>query len=174
MANANSDYMTWICCLYSFFVKMHKSGILGVESDLETPRNDESVFSKYPVTLNQPVLEFATDLLRLAVDIKVEPGDIKFYAETYLAHKTDLADAPVISLLHTIWLTVWAYSKFDNPRVACEFGRQAIPEKYRPTSKELYELLVEKNEQTFPANSSNGYIARLEKQAADYVASLVK
>jgi hypothetical protein len=112
-------------------------------------------------------------LLRISVDIHVEPEDIKFYSEMNLAHKTDLADAPVMLLLQTIWITVWAYSKYSNPRLACEFGRQAIPEKHRPTSKELYEFLDKINEKNFPAISRRGYGERMEKEAVEYVNSLV-
>ena len=141
LANA---HLAWLACLYAAGQKIRREGLMSIENDVEDPEHAESIFQRFPQTLQQPYLEFATDVMRMMVGGNLNVDEMKVYAEHYigglLADGGGSESAVDESLLRTIWLTLWALMSGYVPQIAGEFGRQAIPSKLKPKFIELEEL----------------------------------
>ena len=168
-------HRAWLACLYTIAAKIRREGLMSIECDVETPEHAESVFQRFPQVLARPYLEFATDVLRLMVGGNLNAEDMKVYADHYIAGlmaKGGVFSSSVDeSVLRTIWLTLWALMSGYAPQVACEFGRQAIPVKLKPTFAELEDLL----KKTRSASLQQGKPFReggLDEAADRFVASL--
>lgn len=58
-------YMDLLSLLYELFNKARKNGLLAIEEDIEDPKNSD-LFSRYPrITMEQPLLDFICDYLRI-------------------------------------------------------------------------------------------------------------
>lgn len=58
-------YMDLLSLLYELFNKARKNGLLAIEEDIETPGESE-IFSRYPrITMEQVLLDFICDYLRI-------------------------------------------------------------------------------------------------------------
>ena len=134
-----NDHLAWLACLDAAGQKIRREGLMSIENDVEVPDHAESIFQRFPQTLAQPYLEFATDVLRMMVGGNLNVDEMKVYAENYIGGLRDSAVDE--SLLRTIWLTLWALMCGYVPQIACEFGRQAIPSKLKPKFAELEGLL---------------------------------
>jgi flagellar motor component MotA len=140
-----SAHLAWLACLYAAGQKIRREGLMSIECDVEMPEHAESIFQRFPQTLEQPYLEFATDVLRMMVGGNLNADEMKVYAEHYigglLAKGGFFPSAVDESLLRTIWLTLWALMCGYAPQVASEFGRQAVPLKLKPKFVELEDQL---------------------------------
>ncbi len=109
---------------------------MSLESDVDDPLGERSMFRDFPQTLEEPYLEFASDLLRLAVGGNVNAAEVAVYVEHAIAGHIEEGQVN-IHLLKTIWLTLWASMSGYSPPESVEFGRQAIPVREKPKCLEL-------------------------------------
>ena len=138
-------HLAWLACLHVIHHKVRREGFLAIEMDVSEPNREGSLFSRFPHVRRQPYLGFATDILRLMLTGVQDPDELGVYAETAIASLTKgrLFRRADETLLRTIWLTLWSFAKGNSPSVTCEFGRQAIPVRMKPTADELEEWLRE-------------------------------
>ena len=140
-------HVAWLVCLYAVFSKIRREGLMSIEWHVESPEEEHSLFRSFPQTLEQPYLEFATDVLRMMVGGNLNADELKVYADHYIANlmTNDGASSGGVneSLLRTIWLSLWAATSGYAPQIAVEFGRQAVPTKLKPSFIELENLLRE-------------------------------
>ena len=138
-------HLAWLACLHVIHQKVRREGFLAIEMDVSDPNRESSLFSRFPHVRRQPYLGFATDILRLMLMGMQDPDELSVYAETAIASLTRgrLFRRADETLLRTIWLTLWSFAKGNAPFVTCEFGRQAIPARMKPTADELEEWLRE-------------------------------
>lgn len=145
--NLANAHVAWLACLYAVAQKIRREGLMSIECDVEMPEHAESIFQHFPQTQAQPYLEFATDVLRMMLGGNLNSDEMKVYAEHYigglLAKNSLLSSGVEESLLRTIWLTLWAVMCGYAPQVASEFGRQAVPLKFKPKFIELEDMLKE-------------------------------
>lgn len=144
--NEHSPYVAWLGCLNAIGHKIRREGLMAIEADVERPMSEDSPFAKFPLTLKQPYLEFACDILRLMLGGMLnQPELIDHYAENaFRANRRgwfwQRADE---NLLRLIAVTLRMLSDGHHPNVACEFGRQVIPASKRPVFNEIEEWLRE-------------------------------
>jgi chemotaxis protein MotA len=75
------DYVDLLKLLYDILVKIRKSGMLAIESDLEAPDKSE-LFSQYPrILADHHMIEFITDCLRLMVGGNLDPHELESLLE---------------------------------------------------------------------------------------------
>ena len=75
------DYVDLLKLLYDILVKIRKSGMLAIESDLEAPAKSE-LFSQYPrILADHHMVEFITDCLRLMVGGNLDPHELESLLE---------------------------------------------------------------------------------------------
>lgn len=132
----STPYMAWLVCLYFVLSKARKEGLMALEGDVEEPYGEKSMFKDFPQTLEEPYLEFATDLLRLAISGNLNATEVAVYVEHAIAGHVEEGQTN-IHLLKTIWLTLWASMSGYSPSSSVEFGRQAIPVREKPRCLEL-------------------------------------
>jgi len=126
-----TPYMAWLVCLFFVLSKARREGLMSLEGDVDDPQGDRSMFRDFPQTLEEPYLEFATDLLRLAVSGNLNAPEVSVYVEHAIAGHAEEGQVN-IHLLKTIWLTLWASMSRYAPASSLEFGRQAIPVRNKP------------------------------------------
>ncbi len=126
----------WLVCLFFVLSKTRREGLQSIEGDLDALNTQESMFRDFPQTLQAPYLEFATDVLRMAVAGNMNAEDLSVYAEHAIAGHA-VAGGADMQLLKTIWLTLWASLSGYAPHHAVEFGRQAVPVAIKPTHAAL-------------------------------------
>jgi len=131
-----TPYMAWLVCLYFVLSKARREGLMALEGDVDEPHGEQSLFRDFPQTLQEPYLEFATDLLRLAVSGHLNAEEVAVYVAHAIAGHAEEGQAN-LHLLKTIWLTLWASLSGYSPQSAVEFGRQAIPVRVKPTHTAL-------------------------------------
>ena len=87
------DYRTLLKLLHDVLQKIRKEGLLGIESDVERPR-DSKLFQKYPNMLaDHHLMEFITDCLRLIAGGNMNPHELESLLEYELeAHHRDAHD----------------------------------------------------------------------------------
>lgn len=138
-------HLAWLACLHQVLAQVRHDGLMSIEGDVDNPEHEASVFYPFPQTLEQPYLGFATDILRMMVSGNLNADELQVYVDHAIAgHSKGLGFVRTdSSLLRTIWLTLWASLKGYAPVVACEYGRQAMPVKLKPTFGELDDLLRE-------------------------------
>lgn len=107
---------------------------MAIEMDVEFPEREDSIFSRYPLVLKQPYLDFARDMLRLMLGGMFESKDLDLYSRGAIDGMTRRrwfrkADRSILEMI-AVTLRMAAYG--NGPRVACEFGRQAIPAVKKP------------------------------------------
>ena len=74
-------YVTLLQLMYDILVKMRKEGVMGIERDLEAPR-ESPLFKKYPHLLaDHHMVEFITDCLRLIVGGNLDPQELESLLE---------------------------------------------------------------------------------------------
>ncbi len=141
-----SAHVAWLACLYLLLHKIHTEGSLSIEGDIESAEHPDSIFQKFPQTAARPYREFACDVLRMILMGDVDVAEMQVYVDHYIGGL--MAKEGVFSgagadesLLRTIWIPLWALMKGNAPQTACEFGRQAIPVKIKPSFIELETLL---------------------------------
>ena len=126
----------WLVCLFFVLSKTRREGLQSIEGDLDALKTEESLFRNFPQTMQAPYLEFATDVLRMAVAGNMNTEDLSVYAEHAIAGHA-VAGGADLQILKTIWLTLWASLSGYAPHHAVEFGRQAVPVAIKPTHAEL-------------------------------------
>ena len=140
-----NTHIAWLICLYRVLQKARKEGLIAIESDVEEPQAS-LLFQRFPQVHAGPYLEFATDVLRLMVGGNLNAHEMITYADHYIAgltaprRRTGLWHKPDASLLRAIWQMIWACMCGYNPATAVEFGRQAIPVRFKPGFLELETL----------------------------------
>ncbi len=135
-------YTDWLVMLFLVLAKVRREGLMAIESDVDSPETEGSIFGSMPQTSQQPYLEFATDVLRLMVGGNLNAGEMQVYADHAIAGYVESGVADTC-LLKTIWLTLWASMNGYAPQVAIQFGRQAIPVPYKPSFFALEEKIKE-------------------------------
>jgi chemotaxis protein MotA len=76
-----ADYVDLLKLLYDILVKIRKSGMLAVESDIDAPDKSE-LFSQYPrILADHHMMEFITDCLRLMVGGNLDPHELESLLE---------------------------------------------------------------------------------------------
>ena len=126
-----TPYMAWLVCIYFVLSKARREGLMSLEGDVDEPYGDQSIFKDFPQTLEEPYLEFATDLLRMTVSGNLNAAEVAVYVEHAIAGHAEEGQAN-IHLLKTIWLALWASMSGYSPHASVEFGRQAIPVRDKP------------------------------------------
>lgn len=166
-----SPHVAWLACLYSVLSKVRREGLMAIEMDVEFPEREESIFSRYPLVLKQPYLDFARDILRLMVGGTLESKDLDRYCRVAIDGMTRRrwfrkADR---SILELIALTLRMAAEGYGPRVACEFGRQVIPAAKKPSFGGLEELF---KEQDGILRSPGGQVRNLDEKLEIFIQSL--
>jgi chemotaxis protein MotA len=169
-------HIAWLGCLNYLLEKARREGLMSIECDVENPEKPNSAFQLFPQTVAHPYLDFATDVLRLIVGGNLTPEELQVYTDHYIAGLTaknglfSRAGADE-SLLRTIWLPLWASLKGNAPRVACEYGRQAIPQKIKPSFIELENTLRDINRR-FRSHGQQNHEVGLDAMVDSFIASL--
>lgn len=174
-----NTHIAWLACLSFVLNKIRKEGLMSIEGDVENPENAKSAFQLFPQTVAHPYIDFATDVLRLMVGGNLNADELQVYADHYIAGltaKSSLFPGAGVdeSLLRTIWLPLWASMKGNAPQVACEFGRQAMPLKIKPSFAELETTLRDINTQwrRRKGKNSEGGEGGLNAEVDNFIASL--
>lgn len=138
-------HLAWLACLHAIHYKVRREGYMAIEYDVNKPDDEQSLFHEFPHVMRQPYLGFATDILRLMLTGLHDPDELSVYAEQAIKSLTTgwIFQRADETLLRTIWLTLWSFAKGNSPRITCEFGRQAIPVRMKPTADELEDWLGE-------------------------------
>ena len=169
MSNSyRNAHIAWLACLGALLRKVRSEGLMSIESEIETPEAENTLFRLFPQVLEAPYLEFATDILRMMVGGTLEADELQVYVDHYIAGLTAKRGVDE-SLLRAIWLTLWASMKGYAPQVACEFGRQAIPLEHKPSFAELEQVLRDSRDAW--RQRGNGEVD-LDAAIADFMASL--
>lgn len=134
VANA---YVSTLGNLYRLLQKSRRLGPLSLEEEIEHPDAPDSLFQ----SLAGPYLAFTVDVLRIMLISHDDTDLLRRYAEQALLTLAD-DEGMDVKLLRTIWLTLFAYANGYAPRLACEFGRQAVPSAFKPSYQELAETLL--------------------------------
>lgn len=75
------DYVTLLKLLHDVLQKIRKAGLLGIEADVERPR-ESALFKKYPSILaDHHLMEFITDCLRLMAGGNMNPHELESLLE---------------------------------------------------------------------------------------------
>jgi chemotaxis protein MotA len=75
------DYVDLLKLLYDILVKIRKSGMLAIESDIEAPEKSK-LFSEYPrILADHHMVEFITDCLRLIIGGNLDPNELESLLE---------------------------------------------------------------------------------------------
>ncbi|MCG5547979.1 hypothetical protein [Halorhodospira halochloris] len=133
----HSPYLAWLQALYCLFQQASRGGPLvfeGIADESFAPDH----LADFPLTLQSPAFDFATHLLELmALGYNVE--SLENQAETGIQALTadDADGATDGALLRMIAEAVLAFERGLRPVNACQFARQAIPLRYRPSFDEL-------------------------------------
>jgi chemotaxis protein MotA len=94
-------YLDSLKMLYDVFNQARKTGLAGLEADIEDPGKSK-VFSLYPTVMsNHHVSDFICDTLRMATAGGVDPFDIDQMMELDMEVEHDEAAAPVAALNST-------------------------------------------------------------------------
>lgn len=73
--SSKSRYLETLALLYALFTKMHREGVISIESDVEKPESS-AIFSKYPtVSKDTKLVSFIGDTLRVYLTTG-DPADI--------------------------------------------------------------------------------------------------
>lgn len=139
-------HIAWLACLYVLLQKMRREGLMSIEGDIEASDSTGSIFQYFPQTLAHPYIDFATDVFRLMLSCNLNADENQVYADHYIAgllEKNGVFSGSSVdeSQLKTIWLTLWGAMNGYAPLIACEFGRQAMPLKIKPSFIELENTL---------------------------------
>ena len=164
-------YVDRLSALYCVLMKVRSGGLMAIETDAEHPERETSIFAAFPRTLEQPYLEFASDLLCLCVSGNLNTEELKVYVDHAITGHAEEGRANLY-LLKAIWLTIWASANGYAPRTAVEFGRQAIPVRDKPSRAELERVLrdVQKAFQTTIATAAADN--ELDSAVERFIASL--
>lgn len=138
IAHEKEFYMDWLKVLYLLMDKVRKEGLISIEGDVDNPSGKQSVFSRFPSTLEQPYLEVATDFLRLILWGNCNPKEMQRISDLVLNGYAEAGKANM-HVLRLIWTTLWAAISGYAPQVAVEFGRQAIPLHCKPVYAEMHD-----------------------------------
>ncbi len=89
-----ADYADLLKLLYDVLVKIRKSGMLAIESDIDAPDKSE-LFAQYPrILADHHMMEFITDCLRLMVGGNLDPHELESLLEYELETHHKEAGAP--------------------------------------------------------------------------------
>jgi flagellar motor component MotA len=178
LTNYPNAYIAWCACLYFILNKIRREGLMSIEDDIENTEKPSSIFQMFPQTLDEPYLEFATDIFRITASGNLNAEELQVYADTYIAGllKNNM-DSPDESLLRMIWLTIWANLRGYSPSMSIEFARQAIPIGIKPGCHELETLCKDVGKRQYPRTTSHlefraGGKASLDAAAEDFIKSL--
>ena len=73
--SSKAKYLDTLALLYALFTKMHRDGVISIESDVEKP-DSSPIFTKYPnIAKNSIVINFISDTLRVYLTTG-DPADI--------------------------------------------------------------------------------------------------
>ncbi len=166
-----TPYMAWLVCLFFVLSKARREGLMSLEGDADEPYGEKSMFRDFPQTLEEPYLEFATDLLRLAVRGNLNAPEVTVYVEHAIAGHAEEGLAN-IHLLKTIWLTLWASMSGYSPSCSVEFGRQAIPVPEKPKCLELEAECRSLDRRGYKGTGWRRVEFQMEKAVEQFMASL--
>jgi len=172
-------HIAWLACLSFVLNKIRREGLMSIEGDVECPEEAASIFQLFPQTVAHPYIDFATDVLRLMLGCNLNADQHRVYADHYIAGlvaKSSVFTGAGVdeSLLRTIWLTLWATLNGNAPLTACEFGRQAMPLKIKPSFAELETTLRDVNTKwrRRKGKNSEGGEGGLNAEVDNFIASL--
>ncbi|MCP5163404.1 MAG: hypothetical protein H6999_10570 [Hahellaceae bacterium] len=132
-------YVSGLGCLFLVLSQVRQMGWLALDSVIEEADQPHSLFHRIEPPLPEPYRDFVLDILRVMLELHNDLESLQTYAESAIySMKNDEFDE---SLLRTLWLPLWAFYKDCPPLLACEFGRQAIPVRYKPGYDALQKLL---------------------------------
>lgn len=165
------SYTDWLVMLFLVLAKVRREGLMSIESDVDDPESERSIFMTMPQILPQPYLEFATDTLRMMVAGNLNAAEMDVYAEHAISGyvEAEMADR---ALLKTIWLTIWASMSGYAPQVAIQFGRQAIPVAHKPGFFVLEEKIKEAKGQQQERSQKDAQPLTLDEAIDRFVASI--
>ena len=96
--SSKAKYLETLALLYALFSKMHREGVISIESDIERPESSP-IFSKYPTISGKPrTVNFIGDTLRVYLTTG-DPADIHSLMTVDMAtmHEEDLLPAHGVS-----------------------------------------------------------------------------
>ena len=134
----------WLAYLGAVLNQVRVEGLMAIEGDMELPAMSP-LLQRFPQTLKEPYLGFATDILRVMIGGTLEVPDVEIYARHAIAGFTRRR-FPFFGLdvdrqlLELIWLTLRTSMQGKAPVVAMEFGRQAIAGPQKPSAAEIEQL----------------------------------
>ncbi len=166
-----TPYMAWLVCLFFVLSKARREGLMSLEGDADEPYGEKSMFRDFPQTLEEPYLEFATDLLRLAVSGTLNAMEVTVYVEHAIAGHEEEGQANIY-LLKTIWLTMWASMSGYSPNASIEFGRQAIPVRDKPKCLELEAEVRSLSKRDYRGTGWRRVEAQMEAEVDRFIDSL--
>ena len=138
MTHERETYISWLVMLGALLDQARRCGLLSIDTDVHMPRQS-TIFINFPATEHSPYRDFAFDILQLICDGYLEAEDLKIYADTAVQsyQQTDIDR----DLMQCIWLTIWGAAKGFPPRIAVEYGRQAMPASIKISKTELQNQL---------------------------------
>lgn len=98
-ATSKTKYLETLALLYALFTKMHREGVISIESDVERPESS-SIFSKYPaISRNAATVNFIGDTLRVYLTTGA-PEDIDNLMESDMQVMKDEELIPAHAISH--------------------------------------------------------------------------
>lgn len=98
--SSKARYLETLALLYALFTKMHREGVISIESDVEKPESS-AIFSKYPnIAKNKMAVNFIGDTLRVYLTTGT-PDDIDnlMKSDMEVIHEEEMI--PAHSISHT-------------------------------------------------------------------------
>ena len=97
---SKAKYLETLALLYSLFTKMHREGVISIESDVEKPESSP-IFSKYPaISKNHTTVSFIGDTLRVYLTTGA-PEDIDNLMESDMKILHEEEMIPAHTIMHT-------------------------------------------------------------------------
>lgn len=140
MATKMNAYKDWLGVLYSLLSLARRQGLAVLEQALETPADKGSVFQVLPASLRSPYIEFMGDLVHTLGFGNLQDTDSDRYVNIALESFSEQDNCDE-RLMRMIAFGVQYFMKGYAPDIACEFARQSLPLKHRPTRTALSDWL---------------------------------
>ena len=138
MTHERETYISWLIMLGALLEKARRCGLLSIDTDVHMPQQS-TILMDFPATEHAPYRDFALDMLQLICDGYLEEEDLQIYANAAIS-SYEHADVDC-KLMQSIWLSIWGAAKGFPPRIAVEYGRQAMPASIKISKAELQNRL---------------------------------
>lgn len=97
--SSKARYLETLALLYALFTKMHREGVISIESDVEKPESS-AIFSKYPnISKDRKLVSFISDTLRVYLTTG-DPADIDSLMDVDMDTMREEGMLPAHSVTH--------------------------------------------------------------------------